>query len=61
MNLIFGKCNGKKLSEKVGIGIGERNGRNDENAGNQSGNDRNPENQDGMSGIGMGIIFRINL
>ena len=45
MNLIFGKCNGKKLSEKVGIGIGERNGRNDENAGNQSGNDRNPENQ----------------
>ena len=54
MNLSFGKCNGKRQSEKVGMGNWERNEGNDGNdgiAGNQGGNAR----------IGVGIISQINL
>ena len=48
MNLGFGKCNVKRLSEKAGMGNwGATWGEEDRKAGNQSENDGNAGNQGG--------------
>ena len=54
MNLSFGKCNMKRLSEKAGMGIG---GRNEGNVGNDGMWGIRVE----MWGIGVEIIFQISL